>query len=87
MDRAGPPPKDKVEALTAVAKNAGINKTQLQSLCSMNGLPKTGNKPDLVKRLIDGEYILSYPSSSCEGMQANIRGFDPTSHPTMRRAW
>ncbi|KAJ4403213.1 E3 SUMO-protein ligase pli1 [Neurospora sp. IMI 360204] len=53
MDRAGPPPKDKVEALKAVAKNAGVNKTQLQSLCAVNGLPKTGNKPDLVKRLVD----------------------------------
>lgn len=62
MDRAGPPPKDKVEALKAVAKNAGVNKTQLQSLCAVNGLPKTGNKPDLVKRLVDGEYALSWPS-------------------------
>ncbi|KAK3505109.1 PINIT domain-containing protein [Neurospora crassa] len=53
MDRAGPPPKDKVEALKAIAKNAGVNKTQLQSLCAVNGLPKTGNKPDLVKRLVD----------------------------------
>ncbi|KAK3401188.1 PINIT domain-containing protein [Sordaria brevicollis] len=53
MDRAGPPPKHKVEALKAVAKNAGVNKAQLQQICSVNGLPKTGNKPDLVKRLVD----------------------------------
>lgn len=59
MDRAGPPPKHKVEALKAVAKNAGVNKNQLQQICSVNGLPKTGNKPDLVKRLVDGEYALS----------------------------
>ncbi|EGO57617.1 hypothetical protein NEUTE1DRAFT_100519 [Neurospora tetrasperma FGSC 2508] len=59
MDRAGPPPKDKVEALKAIAKNAGVNKTQLQSLCAVNGLPKTGNKPDLVKRLVDGDFVAS----------------------------
>ena len=63
MDRAGPPPKDKVEALKALAKNAGVNKIHLQSICANNGLPKTGNKPDLVKRLLDSEYPM--PSSFC----------------------
>lgn len=72
MDRAGPPPKDKVEALKAVAKNAGVNKTQLQSLCSINGLPKTGNKPDLVKRLIDGEYLPYLHPSTKESQECRL---------------
>lgn len=84
MDRAGPPPKDKVEALKVVARNAGVNKTQLQSLCTVNGLPKTGNKPDLVKRLVDGEYALTWPSFEETTHRKCRLTLTPTSYPAMR---
>ncbi|KAM7201041.1 E3 SUMO-protein ligase pli1 [Naviculisporaceae sp. PSN 640] len=53
MDRSipRPPTQEEVDTLVRIASTQSISKPTLQSLCVLNGLPKTGNKIDLQRRL------------------------------------
>lgn len=44
------PPEDEIQHLASQLDKH--TKPQLQSVCAINGLPKTGNKPDLKARII-----------------------------------
>jgi len=41
-----------VQSLIRTIQIPAISKTALQAICTMNGLPKTGNKSDLQRRII-----------------------------------
>lgn len=46
------PSSAEVAALSRVAQIPGISKAQLQTICVVNGLAKTGNKSDLQRRIV-----------------------------------
>ncbi|KAB5570329.1 PINIT domain-containing protein [Coniochaeta sp. 2T2.1] len=47
------PSRDDVAGLCRVAQTPGISKPQLQNICVVNGLAKTGNKADLQRRIVN----------------------------------
>lgn len=48
-----------VAHLCRVAQTPAIPKTNLQTICVVNGLPKTGNKAALQRRIVDRKYSSS----------------------------
>ena len=51
------PSRHEVQALLDQLENTNIQKTVLIGICVVNGLPKTGNKPDLLLRITRGMYL------------------------------
>jgi hypothetical protein len=47
-----------VQSLVRTIQVPAIPKATLQSICSVNGIPKTGNKSDLQKRIIQRKSCL-----------------------------
>lgn len=78
------PPESDIQAI--VAKLRTPSKPQLQSICVVNGLPKTGNKADLSHR-IEKRKLLVFSTSSLFSPKPpppTISARLPFSHVTMR---
>jgi hypothetical protein len=45
-----------VQSLVRTIQVPAISKAILQSICAVNGIPKTGNKSDLQRRIIQRKY-------------------------------
>jgi len=70
-----------VQALVRTIQVPAIPKATLQSICAVNGIPKTGNKSDLQKRIIQRKYdffgplrrLLKYKPRSCLALRSRRR--------------
>lgn len=79
------PPESDIQAI--VAKLRTPSKPQLQSICVVNGLPKTGNKADLSHRIEKRKLLLVFSTSSLFSPKPpppTISARLPFSHVTMR---
>lgn len=79
------PPESDIQAI--VAKLRTPSKPQLQSICVVNGLPKTGNKADLSHRIEKRKLLLFFSTSSPFSPKPpppTISAHLPFPHVTMR---
>jgi E3 SUMO-protein ligase PIAS1 len=49
-----------VQSLVRTIQVPAISKTVLQSICVVNGIPKTGNKSELQRRIIQRKDVFSF---------------------------
>jgi len=58
-----------VQSLIRTVAIPSIQKTTLQSICAVQGIPKTGNKADLQKRIVDRKFSF-FPRHSAAHVSA-----------------
>lgn len=71
-----------VQILIRTIQIPSISKASLQSICSVNGISRSGNKSDLQRRIIQRELNRSTILDSCFLWQMSTRDFDRNIFPS-----